>query len=707
MAAGEIVVSLLAKTGSFDTDIARSTKAAERHMKEMKETAAQWGVAVGAAFTAAAAAGTVMAKQIIDGMDALNDVADATGASIENISALEDVAVRTGSSMEAVSAALVKFNGALKEADGKNGASMALKAIGLEADALRSLDPAEALRLTAVALSKFADDGNKARLVQELFGKSVAEVGPLLKDLAEKGELVATVTTEQAKQAEAFNQQLAGMKKNVTDLGRSIAGDLLPRLNEWATVIREGGLMTWLGLGGNQTGNPGKALDEISGKLGNLRKMRDDLDPSKGMAQKWDERLGAMTGGLIGGDLAVVNSQIKRLEAEQKVLQALQSSRALEGLGDTSDALSRRGAARPSVGVLPTKGTKGPKGPDPDADFKSYLNNLQQQIQKVGEMTVSEKLLDDIKRKSLSVTPAQQKQLADLAGQIDRSKASNELYADSFEAISAAARKAKETEDEYKRTLAGLLDGGPAAKLEKQRKDMQMLADEFQKGNINADQFNDAATGALNLTAEKATQAKTMTEELGLTFASAFEQAVIGGGSVKDVFKGLLQDIAQVILRMQVIEPLMKQLKDSMTDDGGGGGAGGWFKTIASAVLGSFGGGGGVTPPNPDFGGFRAAGGPVAAGVPYMVGERGPELFTPRTAGAIVPNHAIGSGKDNITIVNQTTGRIDRVQEQRYGPGERALIIQEAVEAAWAQPNDPNSRASRTLARNFNVRRNR
>jgi hypothetical protein len=36
--------------------------------------------------------------------------------------------------------------------------------------------------------------------------------------------------------------------------------------------------------------------------------------------------------------------------------------------------------------------------------------------------------------------------------------------------------------------------------------------------------------------------------------------------------------------------------------------------------------------------GKKAAGGPVNAGASYLVGERGPEIFTPRTAGAIIPN---------------------------------------------------------------------
>ena len=51
----------------------------------------------------------------------------------------------------------------------------------------------------------------------------------------------------------------------------------------------------------------------------------------------------------------------------------------------------------------------------------------------------------------------------------------------------------------------------------------------------------------------------------------------------------------------------------------------------------------------------RASGGPVSSGQTYLVGEKGPELFTPRGSGTITPNHALGkgggSGKNiNITI---------------------------------------------------------
>lgn len=47
--------------------------------------------------------------------------------------------------------------------------------------------------------------------------------------------------------------------------------------------------------------------------------------------------------------------------------------------------------------------------------------------------------------------------------------------------------------------------------------------------------------------------------------------------------------------------------------------------------------------------GARALGGPVSSNTPYMVGERGPELFVPNGAGNIVPNNKLGGG--GVTVV--------------------------------------------------------
>lgn len=84
-----------------------------------------------------------------------------------------------------------------------------------------------------------------------------------------------------------------------------------------------------------------------------------------------------------------------------------------------------------------------------------------------------------------------------------------------------------------------------------------------------------------------------------------------------------------------------------------------------------------------DLNPFRAAGGPVAAGGGYIVGENGPEWFSPGSSGTIIPNHALGGGGNSYSImVNVAPGgdlgeagrqMVDaiRVYEQRNGSGWR------------------------------------
>jgi uncharacterized protein (UPF0254 family) len=64
------------------------------------------------------------------------------------------------------------------------------------------------------------------------------------------------------------------------------------------------------------------------------------------------------------------------------------------------------------------------------------------------------------------------------------------------------------------------------------------------------------------------------------------------------------------------------------------------------------------------FGGGRAAGGPVMGGTTYLVGEKGPELFTPSSSGKIIPNNALGGSSGN-TINITVNGAIDPISTAR------------------------------------------
>jgi hypothetical protein len=57
----------------------------------------------------------------------------------------------------------------------------------------------------------------------------------------------------------------------------------------------------------------------------------------------------------------------------------------------------------------------------------------------------------------------------------------------------------------------------------------------------------------------------------------------------------------------------------------------------------------------------RAAGGPVSAGSPYIVGEKGPELFVPDSGGTIVPNGSSGGGMVANIYVNGTGQDVARI----------------------------------------------
>jgi phage terminase small subunit len=64
------------------------------------------------------------------------------------------------------------------------------------------------------------------------------------------------------------------------------------------------------------------------------------------------------------------------------------------------------------------------------------------------------------------------------------------------------------------------------------------------------------------------------------------------------------------------------------------------------------------------FGGGRAAGGPVVGGTTYLVGEQGPELFTPSGSGNIIPNGAFGGSGSNVINIT-VNGAIDPISTAR------------------------------------------
>jgi phage-related minor tail protein len=73
------------------------------------------------------------------------------------------------------------------------------------------------------------------------------------------------------------------------------------------------------------------------------------------------------------------------------------------------------------------------------------------------------------------------------------------------------------------------------------------------------------------------------------------------------------------------------------------------------------------------IGGARAAGGPVDAGTPYLVGEQGPEVFVPNSAGAIAPNASLAPRAITLNVQTPDAGSFLKSESQIAAMLSRAL----------------------------------
>ena len=116
----------------------------------------------------------------------------------------------------------------------------------------------------------------------------------------------------------------------------------------------------------------------------------------------------------------------------------------------------------------------------------------------------------------------------------------------------------------------------------------------------------------------------------------------------KDFANSVIADMIRIAVRQQLIAPLLRSFGSSFAPAPSGIGYGEAFS------------GGDIFKPgaldnlkNIPFGEGtilqgRAMGGPVSAGSPYLVGEKGPELFIPNSSGNIAPNSSLGGVVVNV-----------------------------------------------------------
>jgi len=191
-------------------------------------------------------------------------------------------------------------------------------------------------------------------------------------------------------------------------------------------------------------------------------------------------------------------------------------------------------------------------------------------------------------------------------------------------------------------------------------------------------------------------------ERISSGMSDMWGQLIDGTLNVKEAFKemarSILKDLSMMIMKQLIYNALMSAMGAS-----GGGSVWGSLFGVVAGVAGSYAGGSGSIGTTTAGGGSstyggalssasstgsgsflglpKAAGGPVQSGKGYLVGEKGPELFSPGTAGKIIPNNKLQSawGQGGVVVNNNINvqsgaGGSDQDKEKLAKDIQRAVI---------------------------------
>lgn len=603
------------------------------------------GVGFGAAF-----------KQLANDLDNLNDASDVLGDTVENISALEDVARRNGAGLDLVVTAVSKLNKVLSEANPNSPVAQALRTIGLDAAELRRLDPTEALQRVAVALNGYANDGNKARLAQELFGKSLKDVAPFLKDVAETGQLNAAATAAQAAAAERFNKELAALTTNASNAGRSLAADLLPTINKLLVSVRTASeVFGGFGAGLFAITKEGEFADAGRG-VANYVKAIEELRKKREVLAN-DPRPLVRAFGPAG-----VDKEIAELEKFEKFYRHVFALTAADNGQSDPRELARRGRGQATLPDVPGLGaTSAAKAQVSEA--QRYLEALQRQTEKTQELTTVQQLLRDIEQGRIDgITPKLRTRLFIDAANLDVLKAQTKEVQEQQAALDELVATTTRRADELDR----LLDATPTGRAKSLERQVDIVL-RFARANPEDEAIQRQALEAVkqlrsqfDTLAEAPTPVAAEVDRLAVTIDRFAENSidaitslvVDGEGGFDRLFKSFQRDVLRALIEDPMRDSMrnvVKIIKDELSkiDSGGGGALGGLGKLFSGA--------GGKGEFDFDwesvisylFSGYttRANGGAVRAGQMVRWQEGGREWFVPNQDGNVVnENQARAAG---------------------------------------------------------------
>lgn len=683
MPLGTLSIDLVAKLANFERDMGAASRIAEKHANSMskslgsiKNMLAGFGAGLAAYLSVDSFVGLI--KSTAELQDAIGKMSQKTGIGVEELSKLQYAAKLSNISTDQLQTGLIKLSkGMIDTANDSGEARNALAAMGISIKNGDGTIKESSVVLNEIAdkFSGYQDGATKAALATKLFGKSGADLIPLLNEGSggikaagdELERLGGVINKGMVKNATEFNDNMARLEVVGGAAGKAIANSVIPYINQLAAefmVAKNNGLgfMDMLSMGLRSTDYE-KQLKDINDEINLVNKA-------------WAFPLGASR-----------DERLAALERQKKSIIDIQTLLMKDQL---------MGPERPRIQASPTP-------------LPVDLDKLRKQKESIEEIVIGAR--NTIQKEQDKIALAMDTSLDSemqkrLAGDILKV---TDAVRDRQEQIAKLMRK-------------GDLDSKGAEEAQRRLNEVQL------QGIERATQLNQVqtqlnysweygATKAVRSYMDEITQmAKEVEQMVGKAFKGLEDQMVsvftTGKFSFTNMANSIISDMARIVVRQNITGPLAGLLGNLFLSGGRAGGAApvtdlstAWSPSAKGNVFGSgvqaFAKGGAFTNSivsRPTL--FKFAKGTG------MMGEAGPEAIMPlrRNASGQLGVVSAGAGGVNINVINNVGSDVD-VSVASAKKNESGFDIELLINKTLSNDIRNNGQIARQFSSAFGLRR--
>ena len=644
MAIASLSVDFVANMAKFSGDMGKLTQLAERNSKNMEDAFKRAGNAF-KTIAAGYGASQVWRAFVVDVATAGKEIdkfASLSGATTDEFqrwtAGAKDVGIQGEKLADIFKDVNEKFGEFASTGKGELTdffENIAPK-VGITAAAFRDLSGPQALQLYYTSLEKANVGHQEMTKYMEAVANDATLLAPLLAnngqrmgELADQADKLGSIMSKELiAQSKEFDAKMRDLDTSVNALKLSLGQSLIPAINDVVQAMRDAWPVVadfgkFLGESlGRAVAGPDSPIGQVDAQIAPLKSRLADLN-----AEMNKSRLLRINPFASDAEIAREALNI-RLELEK--LEKLKANLSDISPGLAKPATTQQAAASP-FGAAYTPPSRAGRSKSRAASAPRAFEDYDAKIMQAVAGAISD---NDVTRAK------------DLAAQIEKL---DSLYFDaglSTDIYDAAMKKLTGSTASFsdaQQRLDDMLGNTSSANIEKQRADMLLLADAFERGKITVEQYTEAAMARLGTdlpaTLERATDAMSVfAEQAGRNIQDSLADFLFD--PFDQGLEGMLQNFGKTLQRMAA-DAAAAQILNSITGWGKSNSGAGGFTGAIAGILGA-------------FGGARADGGPVTGGVPYLVGERGPELFMPANSGNIVPNKSLKGMSGGSTVINVT-----------------------------------------------------